>query len=299
MPGNDDVCVLIPTLNEAETIGDVVSEFSDLGFEDILVMDGDSRDDTRAVAAEHGADVRVQTGSGKGQAVREALHHIDQDIIVLIDGDGTYQPADAEKLLAPIRKGGAEHVVGNRFADMHEGAMSRFNQAGNRAINRVFRVIHGQDYVDILSGYRAFTRDALARLRLTAEGFGIEAQMSVECVKHEIPTAVVPVSYQPRPSGSEPNLRPVRDGGVIFLTLYRLAKTNNPLFYWGLIGTLAIGVSLGLGGFVAFEWLVRDTDHQVLATMSAFGLLFGAQLILFGILSDMIIALHRELLRSL
>lgn len=299
MASRNDVCVLIPTLNEAETIGDVVSAFVDLGFSDVLVMDGESTDGTREIAETHGADVRIQSGSGKGQAVREALTLVDHDIVVMVDGDGTYKPADAPDLLTPITEGDAEHVVGNRFADMHDGAMTRFNQLGNRGINRFFRTIHGQDYVDILSGYRAFTREALSRLRLTEAGFGIEAQMSVECVKHEIPTAVVPVSYLPRPTGSEANLRPVRDGAIIILTLYRLAKTNNPLFYWGVLGTLAVLASVGLGGFVVYEWIVRGTPHQVLATASAFGLLFGVELILFGILSDMIIALHRELLRNL
>mgnify|MGYP006289627075 CR=1 FL=1 len=299
MSGRDDVCVLIPTLNEAETIGDVVSTFQALDFDHILVIDGNSTDRTREIASEHGAEVTVQSGSGKGQAVREALLQIDHDVVVLIDGDGTYRPEDAEDLLAPILDGVADHVVGNRFADIHDGAMTRFNQFGNRAINRVFRTIHGQGYVDILSGYRAFTREALSQLRLTEDGFGIEAQMSVESVKHEIPTAVVPISYLPRPSGSDPNLRPIRDGSIIILTLYRLAKTNNPLFYWGLLGGLAMLASVGLGGFVAYEWLFRGIDHQVLATAAAFGMLFGGELVLFGILSDMIIALHRELLRNL
>lgn len=299
MTSPDTVCVLIPTLNEAETIGSVVSGFAELGYENILVIDGKSTDATREIAKENGANVVVQRGTGKGRAVREAVRLIDAEIIVTVDGDGTYRPEDIESLIEPIRNGNAEHVIGNRFAGMREGSMTKLNRVGNRLINRVFKTIHGENFHDILSGYRAFTNDVLSNLRLTEGGFGIEAQMSVECVKHNVETEVVPIAYLPRPAGSATNLRPVRDGAVIIHTIYRLAKTNNPLFYWGFIGLSGILLSIAVGGFVLFDWFFRGVSHQVLATVSAFGLLFGAELILFGILSDMIIALHREMLREL
>lgn len=299
MSEQTDVCILIPTLNEAETIGDLVSEFVDLGFDNILIIDGHSTDRTREIAEENGAKVLLQRSSGKGQAIREARQEIDSEIVVTVDGDGTYRPIDIEKLIKPIRKGQAQHVIGNRFANMREGAMTRFNQVGNRLINEIFKTIHGEDFIDILSGYRAFTYDTLRRLRLTERGFGIEAQMSVECVKHDVPTEIVSISYLPRPSGSDTNLRPVRDGAVIIHTIYRLAKTNNPLFYWGFLGSLGMIASFALGGYVIFEWIFRGVAHQVLATAAAFGVLFGGELILFAILSDMILALHRELLQEL
>lgn len=66
MPDRDEVCVLLPTLNEAETIGIVIDGFREVGFDHVLVVDGDSDDETRAIAREHGADVLVQSGEGKG-----------------------------------------------------------------------------------------------------------------------------------------------------------------------------------------------------------------------------------------
>ena len=88
-----DVCILIPTLNEASSIAPVIKDFKDLGFENILVIDGRSTDGTQDLAKKAGARVVVQSGSGKGQAMAEAFDLIDQKYILLIDGDGTYLPS--------------------------------------------------------------------------------------------------------------------------------------------------------------------------------------------------------------
>jgi dolichol-phosphate mannosyltransferase len=294
MPDLERVTVLLPTYDEAATVGDVVDGFRDQGFDDVLVMDGGSEDDTRQIARDHGARVEIQSASGKGQAIREAVReHIDREYVLMADGDGTYRPEEADRMLAPLDDG-YEHVIGDRFADMEDGAMTRLNQVGNKLTNRLFSFIHGESFDDILSGYRAFSRDSFDRLRLSADGFGIETEMAVECAKQGIPTAVVPITYLERPAGSNTNLHPIRDGGIIFLELFRRAKTSNPLFYFG-----SVGVASGLGGtaiaaFVAIEWFVYGVPHQIWALAGAAGILLGVQLLMFGVLSDLILTLHRE-----
>ncbi|AUX07799.1 glycosyl transferase family 2 [Halalkaliarchaeum desulfuricum] len=295
MSSTDDVCVLVPTLEEAETIGDVVAGFREEGFDRILVVDGGSSDDTRELAREAGARVIEQSGSGKGQAVREAVaEHVEASYVLMVDGDGTYRPEDAQAMLEPLLSGEADHVVGDRFADMREGAMTRLNRIGNRAINRSFAAIHGQSYGDILSGYRAFTRESFREMNVTADGFGIETQLAVECARQDLEVAVVPISYLPRPDGSSTNLHPIRDGGIIFLELYRRTKTNNPLFYFGSVGLVSTVVGSFIGLYVGYRWFVVGISHEVLALVAAFGILFGVQLLIFGVLSDLILTLHRE-----
>jgi dolichol-phosphate mannosyltransferase len=295
MTGSPDVCVLLPTMDEAATIADVVREYRECGFENVLVIDGGSTDGTRDLAADAGARVVEQSGEGKGQAVREAVRdHVDAEFVLLADADATYDAEDAEAMLEPLRSGRAEHVIGDRFADMKPGAMTRLNRIGNRIINRAFARIHGTDYRDILSGYRAFTRESFERLHLTAEGFGIETEMAVECVKHDVSVAVVGITYRPRPEGSDTNLRPVRDGGIIFLELYRKAKTNNPLFYFGSVGLAATLSGALVAVYVLYEWITRSVGHEILAVVSAAGILLGIQLLMFGVLADMILTLHRE-----
>ncbi|MWV64930.1 S-layer glycoprotein N-glycosyltransferase AglJ [Halorubrum sp. JWXQ-INN 858] len=295
MTDSDDVCVLLPAMDEAATVAEVVSGFRDAGFSNVLVTDGGSDDDTREIAREAGARVVRQSGRGKGQAVREAVRdHVDAPYVLLADADATYDVADADAMLAPLRDGDADHVIGDRFADMRSGAMTRLNRVGNRLINLTFRAIHGEQYRDILSGYRAFTRASFLRMNLTADGFGIETEMAVECVKNRIPVRVVPITYRPRPNGSATNLHPVRDGGVIFLELYRKAKTNNPLFYFGSIGALSTTAGVVMAAYVLYRWIVRGVGHEIIAVGAVGATILGIQLLIFGVLADMILTLHRE-----
>ncbi|RAW45537.1 TIGR04182 family glycosyltransferase [Halorubrum sp. 48-1-W] len=291
----DDVCVLLPAYEEAETVGTVVSSFREAGLPNVLVVDGGSTDGTREIASEAGARVVEQSGEGKGQAIREGVReHVEAPYVLMADADATYDAGDAHAMLEPLLAGEAEHVVGNRFADMRPGAMTRLNRVGNRLINGAFRAIHGEDYGDILSGYRAFTRESFGRLTLTADGFGVETEMAVECVKQRVSVAVVPVTYRPRPDGSSTNLHPVRDGGVIFLELYRKAKTNNPLFYFGSVGTVSTLAGALMAAFVLYRWIVFDVGHEIIAVAATGAIILGMQLVVFGVLADMILSLHRE-----
>jgi dolichol-phosphate mannosyltransferase len=294
MASSADVCVLLPALNEAATITDVITSYQAAGFTDILVIDGGSSDGTRALAEEAGATVITQTGSGKGQAVRQAVAHINAPYVLMVDADMTYRAADAEAMLEPLLDGEADHVIGNRFADMEAGAMTTLNKIGNRFFNAIFRVIYGENYVDILSGYRAFTTESFERLTLTADGFGIETELAIQCAKHEIETAVVPITYRPRPDGSATNLHPIKDGSIILLELYRNAKTNNPLFYFGSVGLGSTTVGVAMLVFVIWRWLTVDISHQLIAIGGVAMLLLGVQLLIFGFLADMIQSLHRE-----
>jgi len=289
-----DVTVLVPTLNEAETIGDVISGLQAQGLDDIRVVDGHSDDDTREIAEDHGATVTLQSGSGKGRAVRDAIDDIDSEYVLLLDGDGTYDPEDAPAMLEPLLEGRAEHVVGNRFADMQPGAMTRLNRFGNGVIDRLFSVVYSAPRMDILSGYRAFSTDSIERCSLTADGFGIETEMAAECARLDVPMAEVPITYGARPDGSATNLRPFRDGGRILLTLYLRTKTSNPLVYFGAAGGVSSLVGLVLAAYVGYEWFWRDTSHEVVAIVSAFAIMIGVQLFMFGALSDLVVTLHRE-----
>ncbi|MXR21048.1 S-layer glycoprotein N-glycosyltransferase AglJ [Halobacterium bonnevillei] len=290
----EDVCALVPTRNEAKTIADVVEGLYDVGVGHVLVVDGHSEDETRQIAAECDAEVIEQSGSGKGQAVREGVDHINHQYVLLLDGDGTNPPEQAPRLLDPLVDGDAEHVVGDRTANMQPGAMTRLNRFGNRLINAAFERIHGEDYGDILSGYRAFTRDSFDRMFLSAEGFGIETEMAVECARHNIPVEVVPTTYRARPEGSETNLHPISDGGRIILTVYSLAKTSNPLFYFGSVGAVLGAAGTALAAYVGYDWFAKGISHEALTVVAGVLLLLGVQLLMYGVLSDLVVTLHRE-----
>ena len=296
---SDDVCILIPTLNEEEAIGDVVGEFIATGFHKVLVIDGHSTDDTVSIARDARARVVTQRGIGKGQALKEAFGLIEEDYIVLIDGDGTYLPGEVGRLLDPLRRDEADHVVGNRFANTRSGAFRRVNMFGNKLINLLFGFVYGAPLKDILSGYRAFTRKGIERLDLSMHGFEIESEMTIESVKKGLRIIEVPITYQPRAAGTKTKLNPFRDGIRIVITIYKMAKTQNPVFYFGLIGLLFGAAGFILGLYVVKDWLNGRIEHIPLTILTAILIIVGFQLFLMGILGDLMTSMHREILREL
>ncbi len=292
----DEVCILIPTLNEGKTIGGLVREFKSLGYQDILVIDGHSSDDTVKNAENAGAKVIIQSGKGKGQAVSQAFQLITNKYIVMMDGDGTYLPEEITKVFEPIALGIADHVIGNRFANYQKGAFTRMNLFGNRILNKIFGLAYGVWLEDILSGYRVFTYNAYKQLELNRTGFEVETEITVESVKKDLRIVEVPITYLARVSGAATKLKPVRDGFRIASTIYLLARMHNPLFYFNLIGGLLTVGGLAIGIYVVDEWL-RNITHVPLAILATLLMVIGIQMFIFAILSDLIVSLHRENMR--
>ncbi len=289
----EDVCILIPTLNEGKTIGGIVREFKSLGFSNILVIDGHSTDGTVEKAKNEGAEVVLQSGTGKGQAVNQAFQLITSKYVVMLDGDGTYLPEEVNRILEPVVMGIADHVIGNRFSNYQKGAFTRLNLLGNRILNKMFGFAYGVWLDDILSGYRAFNNTAIKQIELNRTGFEVETEITVECVKNDLKIVEVPITYLSRVSGAATKLRPLGDGFRIASTIYLLAKTHNPLFYFNFIGGFLILSGVVIGIYVVDEWL-KNITHVPLTILSTLLIVTGIQMFIFAIMSDLIVSLHRE-----
>ena len=288
-----DVCILIPTLNEAATIGQLIKDFKKDGFSNILVIDGNSRDGTGQIAEAEGARVVMQSGKGKGQAMIQAFELIESPYVVMIDGDGTYLAREAPSLLEPILEGRADHVIGNRLENYSPGAFTKLNIVGNRLINIFFDVAYGVSLKDILSGYRAFTLDSMRELELNKTGFEIETEISVECILKAQRVEEVSITYLPRSEKGATKLNPVKDGFRIGSTIYRLVKVHNPMFYFGIIGSFFVLAGLLTGAFVIIQWS-QGITRIPLSVLTALFVIFGLQMFIFGMLSDLIVTLHRQ-----
>ncbi|AFC98977.1 Glycosyltransferases involved in cell wall biogenesis [Methanocella conradii HZ254] len=294
----DGVCILIPTLNEEKTIGDLVARFKRLGYEDVLVIDGNSSDNTVQEAKAAGARVVMQDGCGKGRAIQQAFAIIDKDITVMIDGDGTYLPEEVDKLVEPIASGRADHVMGNRFANYEKGAFTRLNLLGNKILNKLFNIDYKVRLEDILTGYRAFNKKAIKVMDLNQSGFGIEVELTVESIKKDLRILEVPISYRARAPGAPTKLKPLEDGFKIGYTIYKLGKTYNPMLYLSLIGAAFVVAGLVVGSYVTIDWF-KGINHLPLTVLTALLTITGVQIFIFGYLSDMIVQLQREMLREL
>lgn len=294
----NDVCILIPTLNEEATIVQLIKDFQDEGFENILVIDGHSSDRTRQFAEENGAKVVVQEGKGKGQAVQESFDLIEEPYVVMMDGDGTYLASDIYTVLQPILDGSAEQTLGNRMANYEPGAFTKLNLLGNQLLNKLFGFAYGVWLEDILTGYRGFTHYAIKNLSLNEMGFEIETEITVESVKNEMKIEVVPITYVTRHSSAATKLNPLRDGLKIGKTIFRMARLHNPMFYFGMFGTIMVLSGIGFGLYVINEWF-NGVTRIPMTILTALLIMTGIQMFIFGMLSDLVVSLHRETMRML
>jgi len=279
-----EVTVVIPTLNEEEAIGEVVEGFVKRGYR-VLVIDGNSQDRTREIAKEKGAEVVIQSGKGKGQAVAEAFEIVNSDVLVLIDGDGSYLPEEVDKLLEPIKRGIADHVVGNRFANFEKGAFTRLNLFGNKVLNFFFRFAYGIELRDILSGYRAMTKEVYKNADLKKPGFEVETELTVETIAKGFRIMEVPITYRKR--GGRTKLNPLKDGFKIGKTIYELLSRYSPARYLYFAGLAFIIAGLIFGCYVVVEWFARVT-HYLLAVLTTLFIITGVQLVMFGLIADFI-----------
>ncbi|MCK4937560.1 MAG: S-layer glycoprotein N-glycosyltransferase AglJ [Methanosarcinales archaeon] len=291
-----DVCILIPTLNESHTISGLIDKFKSRGFSNILVMDGHSKDDTADIARKAGANVVVQTGKGKGQAVIQAFDTIDSPYVIMIDGDGTYLPDEVNLFIEAFEQG-AGHIIGDRFANPGKGAFTRLNSLGNKILNKMFGLAYGGWLSDILSGYRGFTSETISMMLLNQTGFEIETEMTVECVRNEVDIKVVPITYLAREEAAVTKLNPLTDGLRIGRTIFNMAKINNPLFYFSVMGGVTVFIGLIMGIYVVHEWLANVT-HVLLALLTTLIIMSGLQMFIFAMMGDLIVSLHKETMRG-
>jgi len=151
--------IIIPTLNEESSIRKIIHSIRSHSFPinvSILVIDGGSTDKTVQICNEEKVKIVKQKGRGKGTAMREAVNVSNADIIIFIDGDGTYYVDDLEKLLEPLLNEKADMVVGSRLMGKREkGSISRMNIMGNKLFNRTINFAMNSRVTDSLSGYRA------------------------------------------------------------------------------------------------------------------------------------------------
>jgi hypothetical protein len=152
------VAVIVPCRDEALTVGPLVEAICrHLPQARVVVVDNASSDATAAKALVAGAEVMRVSRRGKGNAVRSAFDHIDADIYVMMDGDGTYDPAEAPRLVQRLVSGGLDMVVGARQG-IGVDAGPRGHAFGNRLFNGLFSRLFGAEFTDIFSGYRVFSR---------------------------------------------------------------------------------------------------------------------------------------------
>jgi glycosyltransferase involved in cell wall biosynthesis len=243
------IAILIPALNEEQTIADVIHSFRAVVPEArIIVFDNASTDATSEKARAAGAEVRYEARRGKGNVVQSMFRSVDADVYVMVDGDSTYPPDRIHDVMKPVLDGVADMVIGSRLLRASDSQFRALNRAGNIFYATLLRRLFGVRITDLLSGYRAFSRRLVRTLPLVGGGFETEAEMTIKAVHRGFRVVEVPVSLVPRPAGSSSKIRIVQDGVLILNAIVALFRDYKPLTFFG-ITALVLG-AVAVGAFV-------------------------------------------------
>lgn len=242
-----NIAVIIPCYNEASAIATVIKDFQkSLPTAVIYVYDNNSQDDTAVCAMAAGAIVRSEQRQGKGYVVRRMFADIEADLYVMIDGDDTYDASVAQQLVSKLLNENLDMVNGARV-EQEAAAYRPGHKLGNRALTGLVQFIFGNEFNDMLSGYRVFSRRFVKSFPQSSSGFEIETELTIHALELEMPTAEVGVGFKDRGEGSESKLNTFSDGFRILFTIANLLKQERPMRSFSVIGVLLLILAGTLG----------------------------------------------------
>ena len=198
------ISIVIPTLDEEDTIAEIIEGCKPYGDE-ILVVDGHSRDRTREVAESLEVKVILDNRKGKGEALRHVVNFVNGNIIVFIDADGSHDPKDIPKLVEPIIKDEADHVSGSRLiggsSELHGGFDECFRLMGSSFITACINWRFKVKLSESQNGFRAIKTDVIKQLGLEENITTIEQEMIMKTLKNGFRMAEVPSHEYERKKG--------------------------------------------------------------------------------------------------
>jgi len=277
------VSIVIPAFNEGGVIAQVVQAFSSAApWHEIIVVDDGSSDDTGAQAAAEGARVvRHPYNKGNGAAVKTGIRSATGEFMMIVDGDGQHQAADALRLAA--RLGEYDLVIGARSAATQATTARR---VGNGALNSLAGYLTGREIPDLTSGFRAARLACLREfIHLLPNGFSTPTTTTLAFIKAGYNVAFEPAEARPRVGASK--IRLARDGVRFLLIILRIVTLFSPLRVFFPISVAAF--ALGAGYAV---WTIATQSH--VTNSSVLLIMFAVIVFLVGLVSEQISALRFE-----
>lgn len=265
------VAVLIPCLNEAVVISQVVEQMlTVLPGSIVYVYDNNSSDDTASEATRAGAVVRNEPLRGKGNVVRRMFADIEADIYVMLDGDGTYEIEAAPAMISLLKANRLDLVTGSRVDENPESAAyRRGHRLGNQLFTSSLRRIFSSNCEDVLSGYRVMSRRFVKSFPTVSRGFEIEVEMTAHASLLRVPTGEYQTRYRERPANSFSKLNTYSDGLRIARSLFRIFRSYSPSRFFGTLSLLMSMVSIPF--FYQHFWQLNSSSSNQLIV----GLIFA------------------------
>lgn len=292
--------VLIPALNEAKTIGTVISQIprSIAGIDavSVVVVNDGSTDATAQIAKEAGATlVTHPTPMGVGAAFHSGLKkslELGADFIVNIDADGQFNPQDIPALLEPILHGKAGFVSATRFAkEEFMPDMPTIKKWGNKCVVYIVNAITGKKFTDVSCGFRAYSREAALRLTLFGR-FTYTQESCIDLAYKGIAMAEVPLKIRgEREFGKSRVASNLWRYGIKSASImFRAARDYQPFYFIGMPGLVILVCGIISGIFVTVHFLTtgETSPYRSLVTLSGILTIIGFLLLFISLLADMI-----------
>jgi hypothetical protein len=213
------VSVVVPAMNEGKNIGHVLERLPE-GLHEVILVDGNSKDDT-VEAARHaypGIRVTTQSGRGKGDAFRTGFAAVTGNLVVMLDADGSADPAEIPRFVAAL-EAGADFAKGSRYLDGGGSAdITWTRKLGNTCLSGTANLLHGTHFTDLCYGYNAFWARCLPFIALDVPGFEVETLINLRIAGAGMKITEVP-SYEEERIHGESNLKTFRDGFRVLGTI--------------------------------------------------------------------------------
>lgn len=226
------ITVVIPTLNEEHGIGSVIDTLKSSGYDNILVVDGYSDDNTVKVVESRNVPVITQVGSGKAGAIQTVLNYISTPYLLFMDGDTTYDPADIDRFLDHMDD--FDELIGARKKG--SGSIPALNRLGNWLINTTFKLLFSVPITDVCSGMYILKTSFAKTLDIGTTAFDVEVEIASQAASKGT-IGQIPIKYGKRVGKTK--LRPIKDGLRIFRTIMWMAHYYNPVLLYSLLVSLA------------------------------------------------------------
>jgi hypothetical protein len=223
------VSVVVPAMNEEHNIGQVLSELPD-GLHEVILVDGNSHDNTVEVARQACPEIRVttQSGRGKGDAFRTGFAAVTGNLVVMLDADGSADPAEIPSFVAAL-EAGADFAKGSRFLEGGGSAdITRLRSLGNSVLSGTANLLHDTHFTDLCYGYNAFWARCLPFISLDVPGFEVETLINLRMASSGMKITEVP-SYEKERISGQSNLKTFRDGFRVLGTIFKEARRRRSI----------------------------------------------------------------------
>jgi len=288
------IVIGIPAFNEEKNIAGILIRLKKIS-QHVIVCDDGSNDLTAKIAEELGAIIiRHEKNLGYGGAIKSIFlksQEINADVLITFDADGQHRIEDINKVLEPIKDNTADVVIGSRFLNNNQ-KIPKYRKIGIKAITELTNIVGGTKITDSQSGFRAYNKKILEKIKPTESGMGISTEILIKIQKLGLRITEVPIiiSYE----GETSTHNPISHGSSVIFSTLKFVAIERPLTFYGIPGTILLIFGLVFGVW-SLEIFARDGSLITNITLiGGIGIILGTILLITSTILHSIVSVVRE-----